>query len=108
MKTPITVVQNTDPKFSISLNVAGTETPYDLTGSTVSFYIKAAPGAADGSPKYTVGSGITVTDAAGGDLDVQFNSSDIATAGSYWYKLVVTKSGLDDAVMYGPLAVVAA
>jgi hypothetical protein len=106
----ITVAQGNDPLLDIYLTVAGSTTAYDLTGATMTFYVKTDPTQSDGSATgtYTSGGGeITVVGSASeGHLTVQMSSTHLTNAGTYWYKLDSVKNTKKETVMYGPLIVV--
>ena len=106
----VSVLVNNDITLTLQLtkqiypNTALTNyTPLNLTGLSLTFYIKAASTAADsGATTYTIGSGITVTNAALGQITVTIPKSANATAGLFWWRIDVISGASVSTAMYGP------
>lgn len=62
--------------------------PRDLTGKTVSFVIKTLSGGT-----IQAGGSVTVTDAANGEVEYDFQSGDVAAAGTYKAWFLIQDSG---------------
>lgn len=88
----LTLTEDDDetPTFAIT-DASG---PLNLTSADVRAYIKLNPSvednAASGVYTLTEGSGITVTDAAQGRIEVAIPSAVTASPGFWWYKIRVT------------------
>jgi hypothetical protein len=72
------------------------------TGSTVSFIAKANEDTADGAAMATI-SGTVVNDT---QVTVQVSSAVTATKGTYWYKVILTKSSRPVTRQWGPLEII--
>ena len=70
-------------------NASGVDTVVDLTGLTVEFKLVSSAGA---DVVAQTGTGVTVTDAAAGQVQYDFSSAGAATAGRYFGYFVVTDS----------------
>ena len=82
------------PVALVQPNTSGVLTAVDLTGLTVQFkLVNAATGAAEVALTST---GVTVTTAATGQVQYDFNAAGVDTAGVYWGTFVVTQSSETD------------
>jgi hypothetical protein len=104
MQLDIAFVANNDVtcNFAVTLN----NDPFNITGYTSHFYLKASRTASDGS-------GITitptVTNAIEGKLSVFIPRTDVATAGAMWYRLdLVDGSGDISTAFFGNITVLSA
>jgi len=80
--------------------------PVVLTGLTLKFVLKAAQTATDASgTSYMVGTGITVINAALGQLSVSLPASALSVAGAVWWRLDITAGGLVGTALFGNLAI---
>lgn len=108
--SPLEVIEGNDPVVTLTVTRDGE--PVDLTGSTLNLYVKASASTADASALFTYSSGggspkITITDATGGIASIAFAKADLATPGTYWYKVNVTFStGKVETVIAGTFKVV--
>lgn len=71
-----------DTLTKLAATIQNDGTPRDLSGKTVTFVIKTLSGAT-----IQAGGAVTVTSAANGEVEYDFQSSDVATAGTYkaWF-----------------------
>lgn len=109
---PLSVLVNNDISFQLQLTTlaAGTDNtvPLNITGMSLTFYIKASSTASDGTATtYTIGSGITVNTASLGLITVAIPHSQNTIVGSMWWRLDINNSGLITTAMYGPYYVLA-
>lgn len=90
--------------------------PLDLTGYTIRLIVKTKLADVDASARFIYTSNTTppgteqnrifVEDAKGGVFRVEFNSADLASAGSFFYRIRVEAGAEKDVVMYGDFVVV--
>jgi len=99
-----------DQEFSFSLTYAGI--PLNLTGYTLSLYLKASATTPDVLAKvYGQGTGLTVMNASLGQFSWDAPAADIVidAPGALWYRVDVTGSGsTPQPAMYGALNLAAA
>jgi len=78
----------------------------DVTGWTFKFYLLASPDSATTLLELTSGAGVTVTDAAGGLVEVYLSSANLDRAPDrYYWALARTDSGAKDVKAEGTLTV---
>lgn len=86
------MLQHTQAKGDTLTKLAATiqndGTPRDLTGKIVTFVINTLSG-----ETVQVGGSVTVTDATAGEVEYDFESSDVATAGTFKAWFVISDSG---------------
>lgn len=85
---PLKVQEGNEPLLTITAqkrNPDGSTSPFDLTGSAVTMYVKATKNTADGSAMATITA--TITDAPNGKFTVQVTTAATANPGVYWYKI---------------------
>lgn len=106
--SPISVLRGND----VTVNLAALEddgrTPQDITGLTPSLLVKPSSVSPDSAATatLTVGSGLTVTDAAEGLLTAFLPRALLATAGTEWYRLDLADNGGDrTTALYGLLVI---
>lgn len=102
----LTVIQNNQVTLSLQVLKPPTLQPYDLTGLTLEFVLKASATATDAS-----GTTITptVTDATQGQATVTIAGTSNATGGTLWYRLdVIDGSGNHVTAIEGPYVIQAA
>ena len=74
--------------------VDGDGTAQDITAATISYKLQPAVDDATGAITKTVGSGVTITNAAGGIFTVDIAAANTASfAGIYYHECQVTSSG---------------
>lgn len=105
----LTFMERNDPTvtFTIQTKSGSTTTAVNLTGKTVELYLKTGPTVADTDAtvrKYTVGDGITVTDATAGTISVAMTWTDLE--GKSCYHLDVLTSGRRLTHSYGGISFV--
>ena len=83
------------PVALVQPNTSGVVTAVDLTGLTVQF--KLVNAATSATEIALTSTGVTVTTAATGQVQYDFSSAGVDTAGVYWGTFVVTQSGETDA-----------
>ena len=82
------------PATLVQPNASGADTAVDLTGKTVQFkMVNAATGA---TAIALTSSGVTVTTAASGQVQYDFSSAGVQSAGKYRGFFVVSESGETD------------
>lgn len=92
----LTVLQNNDE--TIPLTYSDGFSPYNLSGLTLTFYLKASDTASDGSAVMITP---TVIAELLGQLSVTIPHSDLATAGIMFYHLDASNSGVITTLSYG-------
>lgn len=91
--------------FKLLRESNGNLVPYDLTGATIEFIVKASVGDASVLFDYTTPTEITIISELGGIFTIQFVRTDVATAGNYRYQLRVTQNSKRKTVAWGTLTV---
>lgn len=79
-------------------------TVLNLAGTTVAAVIKTGPAVEDNAPgvhTLTEGAGLTVTDAAGGEVALDIPAEVTASPGSSYYKIRVTSGGYTETAVDG-------
>ena|SRR5215218_7190459 len=106
MEAPITIPEKDEPALEISLRTlvdGGQFRVDDLTGATVTWVSKANKKVTDASGTSIIG---VIQNPATDPLAViQLTSPVTATAGEYFYKVIVTLNGHPLTYRYGPLIV---
>ena len=104
----LTVLQNNDTQHVLSL-VDSSGRPVNLTGLALTAYLKASETAADSTATtYTVGNGLTVTAALGGQVTWKLPHTAASTAGPQWWRLdAADASGDVTTYLYGTLYILA-
>lgn len=106
MEAPITIPEKDEPALEISLRTlvdGGQFRVDDLTGATVTWVSKASKKVTDASGTSIIG---VIQNPATDPLAViQLTSPVTATAGEYFYKVIVTLNGHPLTYRYGPLIV---
>lgn len=99
----LTLIQGNTEDLEVA--VTSGRAAYDLTGATVTFLIKDTRQTpdADARASLTTGDGITAVDLAGGKVKVAVPASATGTAGEFWYRVDVAKSGATRTAAFGPL-----
>lgn len=111
-------LQNNDSLFSMQVteNVApintpfyGSATPLNITGYTLKLYVKASNTALDSTATvYTSGNGLTVINAALGELNFVLPHTAATIAGTFWWRLDLTDTfGNIGTAFYGNLYILA-
>lgn len=106
----ISLNENNDENVNVvaTTNVPTAGTVLDLTGKTVEAFLKPSKATADADGavwKGTIGSGVTVTDAAAGHLTVNIPAASVTTTQTWW-RVDVLSGGLRKTVIYGAVTVV--
>ena len=104
-KQTVTVFQGDDPTMTFKVtdqNIDGSRSAYDFTDATILFLIFSR-GTDEAPLSTTVGS--IVGSASDGIVEVQLNSTQTATAGTFWYRLSSIVSGDTTTVGFGPLVI---
>ena len=93
LQVDLTVVVNNDASFAFDLTYNGL--PVNLTGCTVTVYLKASRTASDGSGLTfsTPASGVTFNSQELGKVTWALPKDDNATSGTLWYRLDVLDTG---------------
>lgn len=91
-----TILQNSDE--SLAFEVMNGASPYNLTGLTLTFYLKATNLTADGSGFSNTPS---VTTATLGQFTVTIPRAQLASAGSMFYHIDETNGSLIDTLVFG-------
>lgn len=95
MKLSATIVQGDDVSFVINVKDK-TKTAINLTGVTAITFIAQKTICGDEYISKTLGSGVTVTDAAAGQITVTLTDTDTSDdnlpAGDYYFELQITDS----------------
>lgn len=110
MKAPIKVYEGTDPRIDYKLEDELGE-PFDLTPFTsIEWYVRdSTTGDMPAEPSRSteaVPGGVTITDAAGGECQVQATKLDVGQPGNKWCFLVgVNAGGLTTMLSFRPLKV---
>lgn len=104
----LSVIQNDDVDFTFDLTVNGEV--FDYTNYTLSLVLKASQKVADNTgTTFTVGSGLTATSPARGEVDWNLPHANTATAGTLWWRLdAVDASSNRTTLLLGTLYVQAA
>ncbi|HEU0145119.1 MAG TPA: hypothetical protein VFQ47_10070 [Nitrososphaera sp.] len=126
MSTKIEVFEKNDPLLTLWVLYVKPDksmAPYDLTGATLEFYQKADPTDADSAPLYTStgggtpaivlleapplnNSGVPITGATERNaFTVQMSSTNLANAGTQFYRVDAIKSAKRQTIMEGPLVI---
>lgn len=102
---PLFALQNNDTAYYFDVTFNGK--PLNLTAYTVKAYQKASASAADGTGiTYLVGSGLTVTNAALGQVKFVIPHANVPTQGTYWWRLdIIDTNSAVYTVFYGTLTV---
>lgn len=107
VRTDLTLVEGNTETVEETVTDDDTGQPFNLTGKTVEFYIKANATVPDTDPsvvKLSTATGeVTVTDAAGGVATVAVPAQ---AAGTAWHRLDVVSGGSRKTAVYGPLYVI--
>jgi hypothetical protein len=91
LRLDLSGVAGFDQQFPLALTYAGL--PLDLSGYTLTLILKAAAVTPDAlGTVYGEGTGLTVTDASGGEFtwDVPAADTAISAPGALWYRVDVT------------------
>lgn len=110
----LTGIAGNDLSFSFSLTtvVNGQAVPLNLSGLTLTTYLKATAVTPDVLGfTFTISSGLTVTSVADGQFTWAIPHADVppvAAPGSLWYRVDLTGSGATETAMYGALVLTAA
>ena len=106
MEAPLTIPEKDEPALEISLRTLVDGGKYridDLTGATVTWVSKATKKSTDASGTSIIGA---ITNPATDPVAViQITSPVTATAGEFFYKIVVTLNGHPLTYRYGPLII---
>lgn len=101
--------QGDDEQVTVTVSDEDSGAAYDLTGATLTVYLKPSAETADDDASVTtltVGNGIEVLDAAAGSIRVTVPKSWLATAGTRWWHLTVVKAGATRTAARGPVHVI--
>ena len=103
-------IAGNDLAFNLALTSAGV--PLNLSGLTLTAYLKVSAVTPDATATvFTVSSGLTVTDTAGGLVTWAIPHADVPATdgpGALWYRVDVTSTGVTQTAMYGALNLTAA
>jgi hypothetical protein len=102
----LSTYQGNDTKILISVTQAPVSNviPLNLAGLTLRFILKASQTATDASgTTYLAGTGVTVVNAALGQLSVAIPGSALSAAGALWWRLDIVTAGLTATALYGNL-----
>lgn len=107
---PISLNENNDENVNVvaTTNVPTAGTILNLTGLTFEAFLKPTKGSGDadaGVWKGTLGSGVTVTDAANGKLTVSIPAASI-TITQGWWRVDALSGSLRKTIVYGIVTVV--
>lgn len=84
--------------------------PYDLTGTTLKFYIKPKPQVSDTSDRTSILAtefgNIVIEDAAQGLVTIYVPRTVLSATGPNWYRLDVHKGGTVRTASYGVLTII--
>jgi BppU N-terminal domain len=100
------VQEGNEPLLTITAqkrNPDGTVSPYDLTGATVTMYVKATKDTPDGSPMATYTA--TITDAVNGKFTIQLSTAATANPGTFWYKINAVSATHPQTLQHGDFIV---
>lgn len=106
---PLDLFQGDDEQVTVTVSDEATGAAYDLTGATLTVYLKPDAETADDDASVvtlTIGGGIEVLDAAAGSIRVTVPSSWLASAGTRWWHLVVVRDGATRTAARGPVHVI--
>lgn len=100
----MTIYKGTTWTRTLTVTMAGTATPKDITGAAITFRARRQPTDPDAQISLSVGDGITITDGPNGEAEVTVDGADSALldTGSYVMAVVVTPSGEDPQVVIPP------
>jgi hypothetical protein len=105
---PISVLQGNDVLVDLAVLEDDGKTPQNITALTPSLLVKPQSTSPDtaATATLTVGSGLTVTDAAEGLLTAFLPRALLSTAGTEWYRLDLADNGGDrTTALYGLLVI---
>jgi len=100
------VQEGNEPLLTITAqkrNPDGSTSPFDLTGSTVTMYVKGNADIADGSAIATYTG--SISDAPNGKFSVQVTTAATATPGRYFYKINSVIAAHPQTLQHGDLIV---
>ena len=106
MRAVITIPEDDQPLLTFSArvrNTDGTLSVIDLTGASMSWISKANEKVDDNTGQTITG--VVLGAPTDGNFTVQLTSAVTASAGVYFYKVVVTKNSRPLTVQFGPLYV---
>lgn len=108
-ETDIQVFEGDDALVKVRLqerDADGVLQPFDLsTFDSLEFVVKADRNAVAAMFTYTSPTEITITDAAGGRFEIQFDATDLATPGKYRHRVRTVEGTAKNTVMFGDLIV---
>lgn len=97
------VEEGDDPLYTVSAIKRlpdGTETPFDLTGGTITLRVKATKDTADGSAMGSF-TGVVVGNPLDGTFTVQVTNTVTNVAGDYWYTIKWVAAAKQQTLQYG-------
>jgi hypothetical protein len=108
LQFPLFAIQGNDTAYYLNVTLNGK--PLNLTLYTIKAYQKASATSTDASgTTYLVGSGLTVLNAALGQLRLIIPHANVATPGTQWWRLdIIDANSAVYTVFYGPLTIKAA
>lgn len=105
---PISLIESNDEIVDIQVLQNGL--PYDLTGTTLRFYVKPKPQTADGSDRVSTltseAGQLVIEDAVQGLVTAFIPRSVLTNTGPNWYRLDVHKGGTIRTASYGVLTII--
>lgn len=108
----LTGIAGNDLSFSFTLTTGSPAVPLNLSGLTLTVYLKASATTPDAlAVTFTTSSGLTITNAADGQFTWAIPHADsppVSAPGSLWYRVDLTGSGSTETAMFGALVLTAA